>query len=80
MERVLGEHYAQTQTEPSNLQFTSGFAGLTGFRDLGAEHELRADRVDELVLEFGRQQQLLGRISGGGFSGGGGGGGGGGGR
>jgi hypothetical protein len=29
--KVLGEQYAQTQTEPSNLQFSSGFSGLTGF-------------------------------------------------
>ena len=58
---VLGQQYAETQTEPSNMQFASGFAGLSGFATSAASSGF-AQTVTQLVLELGRRQQLLRRL------------------
>ena len=78
--RVLGEHYAQTQTEPSNLQFSSGFAGLTGFATSVQASSFAQTVTTSSYSGSGGGSSFSGGSSGGGFSGGGGGGGGGGGR
>jgi uncharacterized membrane protein YgcG len=77
---VLGEHYAQTQTEPSNLQFSSGFAGLTGFATSVQSTSFAQTVTTSSYSSSGGGSSFSGGSSGGGFSGGGGGGGGGGGR
>jgi uncharacterized membrane protein YgcG len=78
--QVLGEHYAQTQTEPTNLQFTSGFAGLSGFATSVATNRFAQTVTSSSYSSSGGGSSFSGGSSGGGFSGGGGGGGGGGGR
>ena len=78
---VLGEQYAQTQTEPLEPAVLVGIRRAQRLRDLGADDELRADRVDESSYSSsGGGSSFSSGSSGGGFSGGGGGGGGGGGR
>lgn len=76
---VLGRHYAETQTEPTNLQFSSGFAGLTGF-STSVQYSSFAQTVTTSSYSGSGGSSFSGGSSGGGFSGGGGGGGGGGGR
>lgn len=78
--KVLGEQYAQTQTEPSNLQFRSGFSGLTGFATSVQTTNFARTVTTSSYSSSGRGSSFSGGSSGGGFSGGGGGGGGGGGR
>ena len=78
--KVLGERYAQTQTEPSNLQFSSGFAGLTGFATSVQTTSFAQTVTTSSYSSSGGGSSFSGGSSGGGFSGGGGGGGGGGGR
>lgn len=76
---VLGQKYAETQTEPSNMQFANGFAGLSGFATSAASSGF-AQTVTSSYSSSGGGSSFSGGSSGGGFSGGGGGGGGGGGR
>ncbi|MEO8263076.1 MAG: DUF2207 domain-containing protein [Pseudolysinimonas sp.] len=76
---VLGTQYAQTQTEPTNLQFTSGFAGLSIFAT-SVNTTSFAQTVSSSYSSSGGGSSFSGGSSGGGSSGGGGGGGGGGGR
>jgi uncharacterized membrane protein YgcG len=78
--KVLGEQYAQTQTEPSNLQFRSGFSGLTGFATSVQTTNFARTVTTSSYSSSGGGSSFSGGSSGGGFSGGGGGGGGGGGR
>ncbi|CAN5417673.1 hypothetical protein BH09ACT4_BH09ACT4_14780 [soil metagenome] len=78
--KVLGEHYAQTQTEPTNLQFSSGFAGLQGFATSVSTNSFAQTVSSSSYSSSGGGSSFSGGSSGGGFSGGGGGGGGGGGR
>jgi uncharacterized membrane protein YgcG len=75
---VLGKKYAETQTEPSNMQFTNGLSGLTGFATSATSSGF-AQTVTSSSSSGGSSSFSSGS-SGGGFSGGGGGGGGGGGR
>jgi len=77
---VLGEHYAQTQTEPSNLQFSSGFGGLRSFATSVQTTSFARTVTTSSYSSSGGGSSFSGGSSGGGFSGGGGGGGGGGGR
>jgi uncharacterized membrane protein YgcG len=76
--QVLGKQYEQTQVEPQNLQFSSGFAGLTGFAT-SVQTSSFAQTVTSSSSSSG-SSSFSGGSSGGGSSGGGGGGGGGGGR
>ena len=78
--KVLGEHYAQTQTEPSNLQFSSGFSALSGFATSVATTSFQQTVTSSSYSSSGGGSSFSSGSSGGGFSGGGGGGGGGGGR
>jgi uncharacterized membrane protein YgcG len=77
---VLGQRYAETQTEPSNLQFTNGFAGLSGFATSTTSSGFAQTVTTSSYSSSGGGSSFSGGSSGGGFSGGGGGGGGGGGR
>jgi uncharacterized membrane protein YgcG len=77
---VLGQKYAETQTEPSNIQFTSGFAGLSGFATSAAASGFSQTVTSSSYSSSGGGSSFSSGSSGGGFSGGGGGGGGGGGR
>lgn len=79
--KVLGEQYAQTQVEPTNLAFTSGFAGLTGFATSVQSTTFQQTVTTSSYSSSGGGSSFSsGGSFGGGFSGGGGGGGGGGGR
>ncbi|MCU1417672.1 MAG: hypothetical protein JWP32_1846 [Schumannella sp.] len=78
--KVLGEHYTQTQTEPSNLQLSSGFSGLTAFATSVQSTSFAQTVSTSSYSGSGGGSSFSGGSSGGGFSGGGGGGGGGGGR
>ena len=77
---VLGKRYAETQTEPSNLQFTTGLAGLSGFATSAVSSGFSQTVTTSSYSSSGGGSSFSGGSSGGGFSGGGGGGGGGGGR
>jgi len=77
---VLGQRYAQTQTEPTNLQFSSGLAGLNGFATTATTSGFAQTVSTSSYSSSGGGSSFSGGSSGGGFSGGGGGGGGGGGR
>ena len=77
---VLGTQYARTQTEPSNLQFTSGFAGLSTFASSVNSTSFAQTVSSSSYSSSGGGSSFSSGSSGGGFSGGGGGGGGGGGR
>lgn len=78
--QVLGQQYAQTEVEPTrNMQFSSGFAGLTGFAS-SVQSSGFQQTVTSSSSSSGGSSSFSGGSSGGGFSGGGGGGGGGGGR
>jgi uncharacterized membrane protein YgcG len=77
---VLGKRYAETQTEPSNLQFSSGLSGLTGFATSATSSGFAQTVTTSSYSGSGGGSSFSGGSSGGGFSGGGGGGGGGGGR
>ncbi len=77
---VLGQKYAETQTESTNLQFASGFAGLSGFATSAAPSSFSRTVTSSSFSSSGGGSSFSGGSSGGGFSGGGGGGGGGGGR
>jgi uncharacterized membrane protein YgcG len=77
---VLGKRYAETQTEPSNLQFSNGLSGLTGFATSATSSGFAQTVTTSSYSSSGGGSSFSGGSSGGGFSGGGGGGGGGGGR
>jgi uncharacterized membrane protein YgcG len=77
---VLGKRYAETQTEPSNLQFSNGFSGLSGFATSAVSSGFAQTVTTSSYSGSGGGSSFSGGSSGGGFSGGGGGGGGGGGR
>jgi uncharacterized membrane protein YgcG len=77
---VLGKRYAETQTEPSNLQFSNGFNGLSGFATSAVSSGFAQTVTTSSYSGSGGGSSFSGGSSGGGFSGGGGGGGGGGGR
>ena len=77
---VLGQRYAETQTEPTNMQFASGFAGLSGFATSATSSGFAQTVTTSSYSSSGGGSSFSGGSSGGGFSGGGGGGGGGGGR
>jgi len=77
---VLDTQYAQTQLEPSNLRFDSGFAGLTHFSTSVQSTSFAQTVTSSSYSSSGGGSSFSGGSSGGGFSGGGGGGGGGGGR
>jgi uncharacterized membrane protein YgcG len=77
---VLGKRYAETQTEPSNLQFSRGLSGLTGFATSATSSGFAQTVTTSSYSGSGGGSSFSGGSSGGGFSGGGGGGGGGGGR
>jgi uncharacterized membrane protein YgcG len=79
-QEVLGQRYAETQTQPSNIQFSSGFAGLSGFATSAAVGGFAQTVTSSSYSGSGGGSSFSGGSSGGGFSGGGGGGGGGGGR
>lgn len=79
--QVLDTRYAQTQLEPSgNLQFSSGFSGLTNFATSVRSTGFARTVTTTSYSSSGGGSSFSGGSSGGGFSGGGGGGGGGGGR
>jgi len=77
---VLGKKYAETQTEPTNMQFSSGFAGLSGFATSAVSSGFAQTVTTSSYSSSGGGSSFSSGSSGGGFSGGGGGGGGGGGR
>lgn len=77
---VLGQKYAETQAEPTNLQFTNGFSGLSGFATSAMASGFSQTVTSSSYSSSGGGSSFSGGSSGGGFSGGGGGGGGGGGR
>ncbi len=77
---VLGQKYAETQTEPSNIQFSNGFAGLSGFATSAVASGFSQTVTSSSYSSSGGGSSFSSGSSGGGFSGGGGGGGGGGGR
>jgi uncharacterized membrane protein YgcG len=77
---VLGRQYAQTGTEPTNLQFSSGFTGLRGFATTVQPSSFHQTVTTSSYSSSGGGSSFSGGSFGGGFSGGGGGGGGGGGR
>ena len=79
-QEVLGARYAQTQTEPTNLQFSNGLSGLTGFATSSTSSGFAQTVTTSSYSSSGGGSSFSGGSSGGGFSGGGGGGGGGGGR
>ncbi len=79
-QNVLGQRYAETQTAPSNIQFSSGFAGLSGFATSAVAGGFAQTVSSSSYSSSGGGSSFSGGSSGGGFSGGGGGGGGGGGR
>ena len=77
---VLGKRYAETQTEPSNLQFSNGLSGLSGFATSATSSGFAQTVTTSSYSSSGGGSSFSGGSSGGGFSGGRGGGGGGGGR
>lgn len=77
---VLGKRYAETQTEPTNLQFIGGLSGLSGFSTTAVSSGFAQTVTTSSYSSSGGGSSFSGGSSGGGFSGGGGGGGGGGGR
>jgi uncharacterized membrane protein YgcG len=77
---VLGQKYDETQTAPSNIQFTNGFAGLNGFATSTSAGGVSQTVTSSSSSSSGGGSSFSSGSSGGGFSGGGGGGGGGGGR
>jgi uncharacterized membrane protein YgcG len=78
---VLDTRYVQTELEPSgNLQFSSGFSGLSGFATSVQSTSFARTVTTGSYSGSGGGSSFSGGSSGGGFSGGGGGGGGGGGR
>ncbi len=79
-QRRARQEVRETQTEPSNLQFSSGLAGLSGFATSAVSGGFAQTVTSSSYSGSGGGSSFSGGSSGGGFSGGGGGGGGGGGR